>query len=126
MINIIDKMQGGVNVAKAKALFHIDEKEKWSLLLINVRNLLLSCEKEDLEIEVMANADAVEAYTEDFELSNVMRKQNAKGIRFVACDNAIKAHNMKREEILDFVELVPVGVLEIVERQQEGFAYIKP
>lgn len=126
MINIIDKMQGGVNVAKVKALFHIDEKEKWSLLLINVRNLLLSCEKEDLEIEVMANADAVEAYTEDFELSNVMRKQNAKGIRFVACDNAIKAHNMKREEILDFVELVPVGVLEIVERQQEGFAYIKP
>lgn len=126
MINIIDKMQGGVNVAKVKALFHIDEKEKWSLLLINVRNLLLSCEKEDLEIEVMANADAVEAYTEDFELSNVMRKQNAKEIRFVACDNAIKAHNMKREEILDFVELVPVGVLEIVERQQEGFAYIKP
>lgn len=108
-----------------KAVFHVVEMEKWSLSLINVRNLLRDA-KEDVEIVVVANAEAVDGYTKDFELAHVITKQNAKGVVFEACANALKAHEIKEDEILDFVEVIPNSMIELIKKQEEGFAYIRP
>lgn len=57
--------------------------------------------------------------------TNSLKKLNAKGFKFVACNNALKAFNMKKEDINSFVDIVPAGVLELVEKM-EGYSYIKP
>jgi uncharacterized protein len=38
----------------------------------------------------------------------------------------IKTYNIEKNNITNFVNIVPAGVLELVERQSEGYAYIKP
>lgn len=108
-----------------KAVFHVVEMEKWDLALINVRNLLRDS-KEDVEIVVVANAEAVDGYKKDFRLAHVMTKQNAKGVVFEACANAVKAHDLKEDELLDFVKIIPNSMIELIAKQQEGFAYIRP
>lgn len=110
---------------KMKVIFHIDEMEKWSLTLINVRNLLRDSE-EEVEIEVLANSSAVKGFTPDFELAHVITKQNAKGVKFSACKNALEACDLGKNDILEFVRVVPNSMVELIQKQREGFAYIRP
>ena len=48
-----------------------------------------------------------------------------KGIRFVVCENTIKNRQIKPEELIPETEYVPAGIAEIVERQEQGWSYIK-
>ncbi len=112
-----------------KVIFHVDELNKWDMVLKNVSNLLHAGEIEKLKVEVLANGEAVKFYDLTADLKrdvSVMEKLNANGVRFVACNNALNGLKIKREALIKFIEIVPVGVLEIIKKQNEGFAYIKP
>ena len=108
-----------------KALFHIDEIEKWDLLLANVKNLLDSTDDQAI-IEVIANSKGVLGLKKDFKLDYIIEKQYNRGVRFVACNNSLKVIGISKEEILPIVEIIEAGVKEIIEKQQEGYGYIKP
>ena len=49
-----------------------------------------------------------------------------KGVKFVACNNALNIFDIKKENVIHFVGIVPAGVVELVKKQREGYAYIKP
>ena len=51
-----------------------------------------------------------------------MKKQ----VRFCACANSLRSLGLRKEELLDFVEVVSAGVGEIVKKQAVGWAYIRP
>lgn len=113
-----------------KAIFHIDEQNKWNLTLKNVNNLLDAVAAEDFNIEVLANAEAVKEYVlnneAELNTQSAMKDLSDRGIKFVACNNSLKAFGIKQEDLINFVEIVPVGVLELVKKQREGYGYIKP
>ena len=116
-------------MSEYKVLFHIDELNKWKILLANVSNLLAGMEHDALHIEVVANGEAVQYYDLNQELyanKNLMITLHKKGVKFVACNNALKSLGLEKERIIPLVEVVPSGVVEIVKRQSEGFVYIKP
>ncbi len=116
-------------MSEYKVIFHIDEINKWKLLLGNVSNLLNGMDKENLHIEVLANSEAVKYYDTKEDLDtyiNTMESLNKKGVRFVACNNALMAYNIKKDDIIHFVDIVPAGVVELVIKQSNGYAYIKP
>ncbi|UZT81288.1 DsrE family protein [Caproicibacterium sp. BJN0003] len=111
-------------------IFHIDEFQKWKLLLNNVKNLLLSYDNEssNISVEVLANSEAVKGYIDisDSVDKNSLEVLSQKGVTFAACNNALLAMDLSKEEIFSFVKIVPVGVRELINKQQEGYAYIKP
>jgi len=116
-------------MAGYKVIFHIDENNKWNLLLRNVSNLINAKNSDQVDIEVLANAEAVKYYDISQDLDTdieSLENLHKKGVKFVACNNALKAHNIKKENIFEFVDVVPAGVLELVVKQNEGYAYIKP
>ncbi len=49
----------------------------------------------------------------------------AKGVDFVACENTMRERKIKREELLTVCRTVPSGVVEVVMKQDKGWAYIK-
>ncbi|MCO7176959.1 DsrE family protein [Sporolactobacillus kofuensis] len=104
-------------------IFHIDEEEKWPLLLGNVKNL--RAERMDTEIEVLANAAAVKNYQHGA-FNDQMRNLNNQGVQFVACQNALNAQHILKEDLPEFVSVVPAGIAELVKKQSSGYAYIKP
>lgn len=108
-----------------KAIFHVDEMIKWELALKNVTNLLNAAGKMNYEVEVLANSEAVKFYAENENYCRLEKLKN-KGVSFVACNNALKGYNIDTNSLIKFVEIVPSGVLELVTRQAEGYAYIKP
>ncbi|MGD1076474.1 MAG: DsrE family protein, partial [Thermodesulfovibrionales bacterium] len=55
-----------------------------------------------------------------------MENLSKRGVLFLACRNALTAQQIGAESLPDFVTIVPAGITEIVKRQADGFAYIKP
>ena len=49
----------------------------------------------------------------------------AKGVRFLVCENTLKSQKVSKEQLISEVEYVPVGIAEIVEKQEQGWTYIK-
>lgn len=105
-----------------KVIFHIDELNKWSLLLANVRNLINVDKVTD--IVILANAEAVLFY---FNIDNQNLLNNLPNkVTFVACNNSINSRHLDVTKIIDGIKIVPIGVLELIAKQNEGYAYIKP
>ncbi|MFH4965530.1 DsrE family protein [Gaetbulibacter sp. M235] len=46
-------------------------------------------------------------------------------VKFVICEGTMKRHNVDASQIIPGVKSVPDGIIEIIERQQEGWGYIK-
>lgn len=114
-----------------KVIYHIDTMEAWPMTLGNVRHMLdwLHQNQEAYEIEVLANGSAVKAYlSEGLEdsLRVILAQENAEGVIFAACNNALKEHHIALETLIEKTVIVPAGVIELAQKQQEGFAYIKP
>jgi intracellular sulfur oxidation DsrE/DsrF family protein len=49
----------------------------------------------------------------------------AKGVDFVACGYSMKERNVAESEINANARIVEAGIIEIVDRQNEGYVYIK-
>ena len=113
-----------------QVVFHIDETLKWPLLLHNVKNILASYSDapETVAIEVLANAEAVDAYvvSEDSTIQSHMQTLFESGVSFIACNNALMSRKISKESILPYVKTVPSGVRYLVDQQTAGYAYIKP
>ena len=103
-----------------RVVFHIDELNKWPLVLGNVTNFL-SVEAQ-ATVEVVAYAEAVTYYVADKKLPEELIGK----VDFVACSNALKAWEIKADLLPEHVRVVPSGVVEIIHKQAEGYYYIRP
>lgn len=116
-------------MSKYKVIFHIDEMNKWNLLLANVKNLINGFNGENLLIEVLANSEAVNFYILNEvidEQINTIKRLHEIGVDFKACNNSLITSGIKKESLIDFINIVPSGVVELVKKQTEGYSYIKP
>lgn len=103
-----------------KVVFHLDELAKWQETHQNVRNLLKA--SPEIEIVVLVNGIAITGYL----LAENTEFIKTQGVTFHACSNAMKANQVSPEDLPKIVQVVPAGVLDLVELQQAGYAYIKP
>jgi intracellular sulfur oxidation DsrE/DsrF family protein len=46
------------------------------------------------------------------------------GVAFHACGNTMKSLGWTEEDLLDFARIVPIGVDDIMQLQEKGFAYL--
>jgi len=44
---------------------------------------------------------------------------------FIACDNTMRTRHIEHSELIDGTEVVTAGIVEVVERVQDGWIYIK-
>ncbi|MGI9191046.1 MAG: DsrE family protein [Chitinophagaceae bacterium] len=47
------------------------------------------------------------------------------GIDFLICENTLKNRQMSKEQFPAWVNYIPAGIAHMVERQEEGWSYIK-
>lgn len=48
------------------------------------------------------------------------------GIQVVACENTLKSQKLTRADMLPDIGYVPAGVVELMQKQQQGYAYARP
>lgn len=78
------------------------------------------------EIEVVVHSAAIEFMM--VEKSSVKMEIEAlmqKGVKFAVCQNTMKRKNVTEADIISGAMFVPVGIAEIVLKQEKGYSYIK-
>ncbi|GGK32033.1 hypothetical protein GCM10007962_27970 [Yeosuana aromativorans] len=81
----------------------------------------------DSKFEVVMYSGAMDMVLKDKsvaakEIEELTKKDN---IDFVICEGTMKRHNVDASQIITGVKSVPDGIIEIIEKQQEGWGYIK-
>ncbi|GAB4409744.1 MAG: DsrE family protein [Thermodesulfovibrionales bacterium] len=116
-------------MAKLNVLFHINEEDRFEVLLLNITNSLKDAGKEKGDIAVLTNGPSVKAYT-DIEMIREMKELSGKGVQFLACRNAINEMCSEwaciEEDNCQHLTIVPVGITEVIRKQRDGYAYVKP
>ena len=48
------------------------------------------------------------------------------GVQVVACENTMAGQKLKKEDMLVSIGYVKAGVIELMQKQQQGWAYLRP
>jgi uncharacterized protein len=109
-----------------RIVWQIDAKDTTaqSTLMRQLNNVLK--ESPDTKIEVVYHGEAITGLVKDssFFAGKILEFQK-KGVVFAACNNSLRRYKIDPTQVLPGVIVVPVAILELVKKQEEGWSYIK-
>ena len=110
-----------------KVVVHLNtpDTETQGAGLKNVANVL----KEDpkAEVEVVCHSGGISLLVGSQTKHQAMVETLAKaGVKFVACENTMAQKSIRKEDLLPQSGTVPSGTVEVIRKQQAGYAYFKP
>ena len=79
-----------------------------------------------MDIEIVAYGPGLEMFKKDSSHHQGVEEAAKSGVKLFACGNTMKATDTAREELNSSVEVVKAGVVEIMQKQQLGYSYVKP
>ncbi|MCS6968385.1 MAG: DsrE family protein [Cytophagales bacterium] len=93
-------------------------------LINQVRNLLEGFGEENLELEIVCHNRGMDVLLKDNPYAPKVMELQRKGVKFLACRQTMIQRNIKDEDIIP-CPIVPRGLVWIIERQENGFTYVK-
>ncbi len=114
---------------KYRVVFHMDEdsEERFTEVLNNLRNLLNDLGEANVEAELVINGNGVlQLIRSNLSHLNRVRNLAKQGVHFVVCNNSLAHLKLDPSTLMEEAEIVPSGVGELVRKQAEGWAYIRP
>ncbi len=111
-----------------RVVFQISDADpkKWNLALNNVANVQKSLGKDQVAIEIVAYGPGIGMLREESEVGDRVHDAIGQGVQIVACEATMRALDLGKDKMLSRIGYVPAGVVELMKRQSEGYAYIRP
>jgi intracellular sulfur oxidation DsrE/DsrF family protein len=103
-----------------------NDPKKWHLALNNAKNVQADLGADKSEIEIVAYGPGIGMLKADAEVANRIEDAVAAGVKVVACENTMKAQKLSRDDMHGKTGYVMAGVVELMRRQQQGWAYLRP
>lgn len=99
---------------------------KWNLALNNAKNVQTDLGPDQVAVEIVAYGPGIGMLKMDSVAGSRVSEAMAAGVSVVACENTM--HNLKitRDDMLPKIVYVAAGVVQLMVRQKEGYAYIRP
>ena len=102
------------------------EPAKWNLALNNARNLQADLGAANVEIEIVAYGPGLGMLKRDSSVATRVDEALTSGVKVVACENTMRAQKLVQADMLPAIGYVGAGVVEIMQRQQQGWSYLRP
>jgi len=108
-------------------VFHVTDNDpvKWNQALNNSANLQKAVGKENIDVEIVVNGPGLDMMKFDSVVANRMSEATNNGVALLACGATMKAANVSEKDLHAGVKVVPGGVVEIMQKQEAGWSYIK-
>lgn len=79
-----------------------------------------------MQLEVVCHGPGMDMLMTDRSVvQEKVREFASKGIVFLACENTITERKLDRSKVMPEAGVVKAGIIHIVERQEQGWSYIK-
>lgn len=103
-----------------------NDPAKWNLALNNARNAQEAVGKDQIEVEIVAYGPGIHMLKADATVANRVQQAVQSGVSIVACQNTMTGQKLTAADMNPAVGYVPAGVVELMKRQQQGWAYLRP
>ncbi len=113
---------------KQKVVFQVSDgnPKTWNLALNNAKNVQEILGAQNVDIEIVAYGPGIGMLKFDSAVANRIDEAVGDGVKIVACEKTMKALNLTKDDMLSSAGYVPGGVIELMKKQKEGYAYIRP
>ena len=113
---------------KSRVVIQVSDAEpaKWNLALNNARNIQTDLGAANVDIEIVAYGPGIGMLKLDSEVANRIAEAIGDGVNVVACENTMSNQKLSKADMLPKIGYVKAGVVEIMQRQQQGYAYLRP
>lgn len=117
-----------VAAAQEKVVFHVSDSVpgKWNLTLNNAKNIQDAMGKNNVDVEIVAYGPGIDMLKLESEVGDRIDKALADGVKIVACENTMRSMKLTKADMLSSIGYVPNGVVELMRKQKEGWASIRP
>jgi len=114
--------------ARPKVVIQVSDSDnaKWNLALNNARNIQADLGAANVDVEVVAYGPGIGMLKMDSVVAGRIDEALTGGVKVVACENTMKGQKLTQADMLKGIGYVPAGVVEIMQKQQQGWAYIRP
>ncbi|MBE0549545.1 MAG: DsrE family protein [Rubrivivax sp.] len=99
---------------------------KWNLALNNARNVQQDLGSDKVAIEIVAYGPGIGMLKLESVAGARVSEAMASGMSVVACENTMRNQKITRDDMLPKIGYVGAGVVQLMARQKEGYAYIRP
>ena len=103
-----------------------NDPAKWNLALNNARNLQADLGKDKVQVEIVAYGPGLNMLKAESKVADRLAQALDNDVGLMACENTMRNTKTKREDMYGGISYVPAGVVHILKRQREGWAYIRP
>ena len=103
-----------------------NDPAKWNLALNNAKNLQDDVGAANVEIEIVAYGPGIGMLKLESPTGSRIADAAKAGVKVTACENTMRGQKLTKDDMLAGISYVPAGVTEIMKKQHEGWAYLRP
>lgn len=108
-------------------VFHLDQgQDELNIALSNIANYLKALDKEQFTAVLLVNGPAIKLMVKDADNCAKLTALRDQGLDVRVCNNALTHFGIAPADLCPCCRIVPAGVVELVDLQRQGFAYVKP
>jgi intracellular sulfur oxidation DsrE/DsrF family protein len=123
--------EGGARMAadgKTRVVIQVSDNDpaKWNLALNNAQNLQQALGKDNVQVEIVTYGPGLNMLKANSKVAGRVNGALDQNVDIVACGNTMKKMKVTKSDLIGGTRVVEGGVIEISERQQQGWSYIRP
>ncbi len=108
-----------------------EDEQEISHVLSSASNVIKFYGPDKCEVAIVCYSRGIKAllkksYFFDKDIQKRVRSLMTYDVEFIACGNTMKTYHMEKKELIEDVEIVTAGIVELIERQKKGWTYIRP
>lgn len=113
---------------RAKVVIQVSDADagKWNLALNNAKNIQTDLGAANVDVEIVAYGPGIGMLKLDSAVGGRIDEASSAGVKVIACENTMRGQKLTKADMLNGIGYVSAGVVEIMSRQQQGWAYIRP
>ncbi len=117
-----------VNPSPAKVIFQVSDGDaaKWNLALNNVKNVQHELGAGNVQIEMVVYGPGIGMVRDDALTANRVTEAVQSGVQILVCENTMTGLKLTKADMHPLIGYVKAGVVQLMQRQSEGWAYIRP
>jgi intracellular sulfur oxidation DsrE/DsrF family protein len=114
--------------SRAKVIIQVSDGDPkvWNLALNNAQNVQHDLGKDKVDVEIVAYGPGIGMLKATGPVEPRITGALTNGVKVIACENTMKKAKLTKADMVPGIGYVPAGVIEIMEKQREGWAYVRP
>ena len=119
---------GATGQKRHKLVIQVSDNDpaKWNLALNNAKNVQDDVGAANVDITIVAYGPGIAMLKLESPTGSRVADAMKANVKVIACENTLRAQKLTRDDMLPAISYVPAGVTEIMKKQGEGWAYLRP